>query len=271
MRGPEIRAIFGTMDPADHETDAPAKPFVVPTATLAMSAPFVWLKLGWRDFRSAQVLSLQIGGFIWLLSSLISICAAYYGSFILLAALLSGFVFLAPLLAVGLYSVARAHEHDKAPRLIDALRLMRRVLGQAGVFALVQVVILMIWSRSGMVLNAVFMIERGELDVFLQFLAVGSAIGAVFASLTFALTVFSLPMIADRNVDMITACVSSINAVLRNKRVALLWASLIAALTFLSLATLGLGLIIVMPWLGYAAWHSYRETLDASDWPTMPV
>jgi hypothetical protein len=23
----------------------------------------------------------------------------------------------------------------------------------------------------------------------------------------------------------------------------------------------------VIPWLAYSAWHSYRETLDASNWP----
>jgi uncharacterized membrane protein len=178
-------------------------------------------------------------------------------------------VFFAPLIAVGLYSVARQHDAGKVPRLRDSWVLMQRVLGQAGVFALAQMVILMIWARSGMMLNALFPVETGELQVVLQFLLLGSAIGSVFAAMTFATAVFSLPMIADRDVDMITGIVSSIHAVLRNKRVCALWAATIIALTALGIATAFLGLIVVMPWLAYAAWHAYQETLDASEWPRL--
>ena len=253
----------------NQETEQQGKPFVVPCAELKMGAPVRWLALGWQDYRRAPGLSLVFGIIVFFASALVSGFAWVLGSFALLAALLSGFVFFAPLLAVGLYFVARAHEDGRVPHLANAWALVKRVVGQAGVFALAQMVILLVWSRSGMVLNAIFPLEQGELNVLLQFLAVGSMIGAVFASLTFATAAFSLPMIADRDVDMITACVSSINAVLRNKAVCLLWAFLIALLTLLGLATAGLGLIVIMPWLAYAAWHSYRETLDASDWPKL--
>ncbi|MFN0318385.1 MAG: hypothetical protein ACKVQA_25450, partial [Burkholderiales bacterium] len=91
----------------------------------------------------------------------------------------------------------------------------------------------------------------------------------VFAALTFATAAFSLPMIADREVDMITACVSSIHAVLRNKPAILLWASLIAGLTALGFLTAFVGLIVIMPWLAYATWHAYRETLRPDDWPEL--
>ena len=76
-------------------------------------------------------------------------------------------------------------------------------------------------------------------------------------------------MIADRDVDMVTACVSSIHAVLRNKSTLLLWGLMIAALTLLGFLTAFLGFIIIMPWLAYASWHGYRETLDASAWPSV--
>ena len=68
---------------------------------------------------------------------------------------------------------------------------------------------------------------------------------------------------------MVTAGVSSVNAVLRNKLVALQWAGWIALLTALGFLTGFLGLVLVMPWLAYATWHCYRETLDASDWPRL--
>jgi uncharacterized membrane protein len=76
-------------------------------------------------------------------------------------------------------------------------------------------------------------------------------------------------MIADRDVDMVTAGISSVNAVLRNKPAALVWAACIVVLTAVGLATAFVGLAVVTPWLAYAAWHGYREVLDASQWPAL--
>ena len=248
---------------------ADARPFVVSCAKLALDAPLRWLRLGWQDLRRAPALSLLFGAAIMLLSIGIAALAWTLGRFALLATLLSGFVFIAPLIGVGLYCVSRDLGAGRAPTLRHSLALARRVIGQAGVFALAQLVILLVWSRAGMMVSAFFPIQAGEMDSLIEFLAIGSAIGSLFAALTFATAAFSLPMIADRDVDMITACVSSINAVLRNKRVMLLWGMLIALLTAVGFATAFLGLIIVMPWLAYAAWHAYRETLDASTWPVL--
>ena len=43
-----------------------------------------------------------------------------------------------------------------------------------------------------------------------------------------------------------------------------LWAALIVVLTLLGLGTLLIGLVVVMPLLGHASWHAYRELVDAS-------
>ena len=45
----------------------------------------------------------------------------------------------------------------------------------------------------------------------------------LIAVITFCISAFSLPMIMDRNTDLVTAIVTSINAVLRNRKVMLLW------------------------------------------------
>ena len=252
-----------------NQTPTEPRPFVVPCATLDYRAPLRWLALGWRDIRQAPRLTLIFGLVILAVSVVISLLAWQLGSFALLAALLSGFVFIAPLIAVGLYCVSRELAAGREPSLRHSFTLARRVISQASVFALVQLVILLVWSRSGMMLNAFFPIETGDRQVLIEFLLVGSAIGSVFAALTFATAAFSLPMIADRDVDMVTACVSSINAVLRNKGVMVFWGSLIVALTVIGFASAYLGLVVIMPWLAYAAWHGYRETLDASSWPAM--
>ena len=246
-----------------------AKAFVVPCADLSLGAPARWLALGWRDYWRAPGLSLSFGVAIMLVSIAISAFAWFLGRFALLATLLSGFVFIAPLIGVGLYCVCRELERGHAPTLRTSFTLARRVVGQAGVFALMQLVILMIWSRSGMILSAFFPTTQTDFKLLVEFLAIGSLIGSVFAALTFATAAFSLPMIADRDVDMVTACVSSIHAVLRNKSTMLLWGLSIAALTLTGFATAFLGLIIIMPVLAYASWHGYRETLDASAWPEL--
>lgn len=255
-------------DPSQHP-DAEARPFAVPCATLDGGAPLRWLRAGWRDYRRAPGLSLLFGSVVLVVSLGVSALAWSLGRFALLAALVSGFVFIAPLLGVGLYCVSRELEAGRQPRLRDSFVLARRVVGQAGVFALAQGIVLMLWSRAGMMVNALVPIERDDLRTWLEFLLIGSAAGSVFAVLTFAIAAFSLPMIADRDVDMVTAGVSSVNAVLRNKGVAAQWALWIVLLTALGLATAFVGLVLVMPWLAYATWHAYRETLDATAWPRL--
>lgn len=245
------------------------RPFAVPCATLDAGAPLRWLRAGWRDFRRAPGLSLLFGGVVLLVSVAVSALAWSLGRFALLAALLSGFVFVAPLIAVGLYCVSRELEAGRRPELRDSFVLARRVAGQAGVFALAQLVVLMLWSRAGMMVNALVPVENNDLVTWVEFLLIGSAAGSVFAAFTFATAAFSLPMIADRDVDMVTAGVSSVNAVLRNKGVMLQWAALIALLTAVGFLTAYLGLVVVMPWLAYSAWHAYRETLDATAWPRL--
>ena len=249
------------------DPDPLPRPFVVPCRSLDPSAPLRWLRLGWSDLCRAPALSALFGTIIVLVSALISGFAWFLGRFALLAALLSGFVYFAPLIGVGLYSVSRGLLRGHQPRLSDSFAMARRVLGNAGIFALIQFVIVLVWSRSGMMLTAFFPAPEGDTRALVEFLLIGSAIGSVFAALTFAASAFSLPMIADREVDMVTACLSSINAVLRNKLVMLEWALIICVLTAIGFASALVGLGLVMPWLAYATYHAYRETIDASTWP----
>jgi uncharacterized membrane protein len=241
--------------------------FVVPCRQLDTRAPFRWLALGWQDLRRAPALSALFGLVTVIVSLLVSWLAWTLGRFALLAVLLSGFVFVAPLLGVAMYSVSRCLLDGETPQLATSLRLARRVLGQAGVFALIQLVVMLLWSRAGMMLTVFLPLHQGDPRALLEYLLIGSLVGSVFAALTFAVAVVSLPLIADRDVDMVTACISSVNAVLRNKGVMALWAVLIVLLTALGFATAFVGLGIAMPWLAYASFHAYRDTLDAGTWP----
>ncbi len=249
------------------ETPTEPRPFAAPCRRLSTLAPLQWLVLGWRDFRNSPRLSLSYGLLVVLISAGVAMLAWSLGGYILVLAMLTGFVFIAPLLATGLYSVTRQLGRAETPALRRTLQRMRMAMRDSLLFALVLLVIFLVWVRAASMLHIFFPVktEGAWLDM-LPFLLVGSAVGAIFALLCFAAAAFSLPMIVDRNTDMITAIVSSVNAVLRNKSPMLVWISLIAGLTLLGFATGGLGLMVVVPVLGYATYHGYLETIDASAW-----
>jgi uncharacterized membrane protein len=241
--------------------------FVAPCRDLHPGAPLQWLALGWKDFLATKSLSLRWGLISVTLFALVAWAAWILGRWVLLISVLSGFVFIAPLLAFALYSVSRQLRLGLKPSLASTLQAARKPFSNSLVFALVLLVIFLLWARAGSMVHIFFPADGqpGWAD-FLTFLAVGSGIGAMFALFTFASSAFSLPFIANREVDVVTAIVSSINAVLRNKWTMLSWASIIAFLTLLGLATALLGFIIIIPWLAYASWHGYRAALEVDKW-----
>jgi uncharacterized membrane protein len=245
-------------------------PFVVPHRDLETTAVFGWLALGWRDFKAAPRVSLTYGFFVFLATALIAWLAYVLGGYVLLLSALSGFIFIAPLLAFALYSVSRQICEGREPSLRRTFRAMRRPFSNAMVFALVLLIVFMIWARAGMMVHVFFPVEgEPEWGEVLTFLGIGSAVGSIFAAFTFAAAACSLPMMANRDVDVVTAVVSSINVVLRNKPAMSLWAVTIVVLTAVGFLTAFIGLIVVIPWLAYATWHSYRAALDVSDWPIL--
>jgi uncharacterized membrane protein len=78
-------------------------------------------------------------------------------------------------------------------------------------------------------------------------------------------------MIMHRDVDSITAVVTSVNAVLRNKLAMLVWLSLILLGLLIGMLTAFVGLVVILPVIGYGAWHGYLETIDATDFPRHTV
>lgn len=251
---------------ADHQT------LVAPCNDLRPGDIGRWLRLGWRDYWRVPGISLGWGLAVFLVSLLMSWAALRVGGWVLLLAALTGFVFVAPLLAFALYSVSRQLCMGRQPSMGNTLLAVRQPFQNAMVFGLVLLIIFLVWARAGSMVHVFFPVSNhpGLLDV-LRFLAIGSSVGAVFAAISFSATAFSLPMLANREVDVITAVISSVNAVLRNRITCTLWALTIAVLTTLGIVTGLLGLIIVIPWLAYASWHAYNQALDVTAWPKLPV
>ncbi len=244
-------------------------PFVAPSRSLSWSAPLRWLRLGWHDYRRAWPQSLAYGVFMAAASVLVSALSWRYGSALFLLSMLGGFVFLMPLVCIGLYALSAQLERAQKPSLLTALHTaFRRHLDNGLVFALVLIVVFLVWARAGAVMS-IFLPQQSDppLADLVTYYAIGTAVGAVFTSVAFSASAFSLPMVVHRRVDMITAVITSVNAVLRNKQAMVVWLGCIVLAVIVGILTGFVGLALTLPVIGHAAWHGYHETIDAKGFP----
>ena len=256
------------MSSATKDINTDELPFVAPCKRLEMLAPLRWLKLGWADIKKAPKQSLTYGSFIVLLCYGVSLMIWTYGGIGLLMSVLSGFLFLGPLLAIGLYSISSQLQADKTPELGYCLREGKRHLGNELIFAVILSVIFLVWARAASMTHILFPEQANAVwTQFIPFFAIGTLEGAIFSAIIFCFSAFSLPMIMDRKVDVVTAVVTSINAVFKNKMVSLLWASIIVLIVTIGFATAYIGFVVLMPLVGHATWHAYKETINSQAWP----
>lgn len=239
-----------------------------PIGEVALDAPRRWLAAGWSDLRRAGSASLFYGGCFaaagWLLQ------AVFAHAYALFAGLVTGFLLLAPFLAMGLYDLSRRIERGEAPRLAPSLAAWRPNLANVSLLAGVLAVVMLLWARASMVLFALFFDAPG-LPTFAgivhsiatleqpEFALIYFGVGGFFAIFVFAISVVAVPLMLDRGTDAITAAIVSIGVCARNPGAMLLWAGCIAMLAAVGIATWFAGLVVVMPLLGHATWHAYRD------------
>jgi len=248
-------------------------PFVAPCRDLELFAPFNWVRKGLADLRKAPVPSMVYGVLATILIAAICLLAWGYGSYWFVFAMLGGFVFLAPVACIGIYAISAQIERGETVSMRRTFRAAgQRYIGNEMIFALVLLVIFLLWVRAGSVISIFFPTEAdyGWRDL-LGYLSVGTFVGAIFTGITFCASAFSLPMIMHRDVDAVTAVVTSVNAVLRNKAAMFVWISLILFGLVLGVATAFVGLIFILPLIGFASWHGYLDTIDASAFPRHEV
>lgn len=232
---------------------------------------FDWLKAGWSDLRANPLPSLAYG-----------LLFALGGDLILLALLdrphlftvsLSGFFLVAPLLAAGLYELSRSHAQGERLMFIDSLRCYRSNGESLALFGLMLALLMLLWERFSAVAFALLsgngtfggkallteIILAGE---HLPFVLTWVLMGALLAGFVFSLAVVAVPMMLDRQTDVVTAMATSLRATLANPLPLLVWAAVIVTLTVLGFATLLFGLVVIMPILGHASWHAYRDLVE---------
>lgn len=237
---------------------------------LSLDAPWQWLADGWRDLIRAPAVSLTYGAIFAAISAAITAGLWISGSLQILPPLAAGFMLLGPLLAVGLYEVSRRLERGERPRLRQALLVAVRSPAQLVFLGAILMLALLFWIRIAFLLFALFM-GTGDpppaedligallfTPAGLGLLIVGTVVGGLLAALVFAISAVSIPLLLERDLDSVTAVLTSLRAVRRNWRALAIWAWLVALLTTCGLATLYLGLIVIFPLLGHATWHAYR-------------
>lgn len=237
-------------------------PLLYPARDLAVGAPLRWLTKGWADLKAAPLQSLTYGTALVVFGYLLIYLAWSGGNTVVLFTLVTGLVLMGPALAFGLYSISKQLEAGLQPRLGYCFRESKTHMRNEMLFALVLVIILLVWARAASMVH-IFVPVSEDLGLWgwLQFLGVGTAVGSIFAAIVFTASAFSLPMMLDRGTDAITGALTSANAVLNNKLPMLVWGALIVALVLLGFATLMLGLAVVLPLIGHATWHAYKETI----------
>jgi len=250
----------------------PAPTFSLPKVRrIGFAAPLKWLGLGWRDLWRQPAASLFYGIAITVSGAVILGVTANFAY--LFAAAITGFLLVAPMLATGLYELSRRYLANEPATLVDSMLAWKRNPSALVGFGLLSILAGTAWQVASIVIVALFykgsalqpqamMIEVlvNPQHYLLFFIYLGA--GGVLAAVVFALSVVSMPMLVDRRCDLLCALVTSLNAVAENPLPLALWAVIIMLLTGLGFATALVGLIIVMPWLGHASFHAYKDLVE---------
>lgn len=257
-------AAEGDSTPPAQEADA--APVVL--RPLSFADPLRWLRLGWRDFVAAPAIGLFYGGAFVVMGYALMVVFEHAPPYTL--GLSGGFLLVGPFMCLGLYRVSQKLEAGERPTFADSVFAWQTRTSQLAIFGFVLLVLEMLWARSTLVVFAVTFDGlpdfKGSLLALLDpenwpFIVSWAAVGFVFASLIYAVSVVSIPMILHRETDSITAALTSLRLVLTQTGVMAWWALLIALLVGVALLPWFVGLVVVGPVVGHASWHAYRAAV----------
>ncbi|MBC7955767.1 MAG: DUF2189 domain-containing protein [Cytophagales bacterium] len=264
----------------------PSAEFLPTVRTVALGRPLAWLVLAWRDMARAGWVSFAHGLVLAAAGAAITVVA--HNRFWLLAGALSGFLVVAPVLATSLYALSRAIERREKPSASVVaktwLNWQHSHINKWGsdYWCMLQFGALLALAGTGWVLTSAALITllaplpiHTPMD-FVHHVILAKdgwlfelwlALGGLMAAPIFASSVVSMPLLLDRRISLMQAVLTSWRTVLANPLPMGLWAALIAGFTLLGLASAFIGLIVVMPMLGHASWHAYRDLVDPAGLP----
>ena len=217
-----------------------------PLHRVPITRPFIWLERAWDDILHMPAASLAYG-------CLVS--------------------FMGPLITAGVCELSRRRDHGEDTSfqlsltgLAVARHNLSRFAGSLLVLALAwfSLAALALYMMTGTVAPEIQATVWGNVASQLssdQLMAYSLAF-LTLSCIVFAVSVVTVPMIVDRHVDAGTAIRTSLRATARDWPALLLWAVLVVGLVLLGFATWLLGLVVIMPLLGHATWHAYRDIVE---------
>ncbi|MBT6096381.1 MAG: DUF2189 domain-containing protein [Rhodospirillaceae bacterium] len=234
------------------------------------------LAAGWRDMTIRPALSLFFGLVYAAFGGLLMAGFMVFDQVWILIAVGVGFPLVAPFLAAGLYEMSRRHARGEAVVTSEVLLVVfNQQRREFGWMALVFLFAFWMWAYQVRLLLALFLqhqpsqtLESLATLVFTTpegfgFLAVGSCVGAALATALFSLTVIAMPLLMDKDIDFVTAMITSVKTVRASPVVMLGWGAVVGALSLLAIAPMFVGVIFIFPVLGHTSWHLYERLVSA--------
>jgi uncharacterized membrane protein len=248
----------------------------VSVARLMPDAHWQWLANGWVDFKATWRYGMLIGA-VPVVAAWIMVAVLWQADMLgFIPAVCGGFALVGPLLAIGCYEISRKRAAGEPVTLQTILKPRIVAPGQIAIIGFVLMLILIVWARLASLLYALatgaqqpeqspdFITFALQTPEGLTMVAIGTIVGAVLATIGYLVSVVSIPLASDKEVDALTAMLVSVVAVSRNKGAMISFAFNIAMLVAISLATGFLALLFVFPWLGHATWHCYQAITKPS-------
>jgi uncharacterized membrane protein len=266
---------------------APVQPVesVIEIRSIGMSDLHRALKLGWEDFKAVPSHAIILCVIYPVLGLLIFRAAFGYAVIPLLFPLAAGFALLGPFAALGLYELSRRREQHQEASAWDALDVLRSPsFGAMLGLGTLLLALFVVWVATAQAIyTAVF--GYGGASGFSDFITrvlttpqgwwliiVGCGVGFLFALVALCISVVSFPLMLDRHATAGEAMVTSIRVAAKNPTTIAAWGLIVAVLLVIGSLPLFLGLAVVIPLLGHATWHLYREVIaiDPSARPIPP-
>jgi uncharacterized membrane protein len=257
---------------AQGEPDTAAAPVI---RTIGLSDLHRALQRGWEDFKAVPSHAIILCIIYPVLGLMLARAVHGYSVLPLLFPLAAGFALLGPFAALGLYEMSRRRERGEPATAWDAIEVVRSpsfgaILGLGALLlalfvtwvATAQAIYIAAFGYAGATGVSDFAERVLTTTQGWWLIVVGCGVGFLFALVALCISVVSFPLMLDRHAGAGDAMVTSLRAIARNPVPMAVWGLIVAVLLVAGSLPAFLGLAVVIPLLGHATWHLYRETIE---------